>query len=157
MSEDGSRTLYIRLRPSPQLLLALVTLHLGAVACALASDLPAAVQWPLVLWVATLAHRRIALHATGQAARSVVLIVWDGQGRWRLVQRDGQVLEAALERGAYVHPALVALPFRTRQGRHRRVLVVPDRVDAEGLRRLRARLRCESPGTSVAGGSRAVC
>jgi hypothetical protein len=92
------------------------------------------------------ALRCIALHASGRMARAIVLLVWDRQGQWRLVQRDGRVLDACLEHGAYSHPALVVLPFRI-QGRGRAcVLVVPDRVDADRLRQLRVRLRCEPPG-----------
>lgn len=74
-----------------------------------------------------------------------MLLVWDRSGQWRLVQRDGRMLDVRLEHGAYAHPKLLVLPFRTRSRQRVPVLVAPDMVDAEGLRRLRVRLRCGPP------------
>ncbi len=150
MPHADARPMTIRLSPSRQLMLALTMLHLGALVCAFASDVAAIVQWPLALWVVMAAYRHIALHAIARSTRSIVVIAWDGRDRWRLVQRDGRVLDAVLERGAYAHPALMALPFRTRHGRRLRVLIVPDMVDAKSLRRLRAGLRCARSGPIVA-------
>ena len=144
MHDSASAGLFIHLDPSRQLTFALGGLHLGALPCALANDLPLAVQVAVILCVAWSAFRCIALHGTCRAARAIVLLVWDRQGQWRLVQRDGRVLDAWLEHGAYSHPLLMALPFRTRDGSRPYVLVVPDRVDPDHMRRLRVRLRCMS-------------
>lgn len=144
MPHDPNRTLLqLRLEPSRQLALAVTAIHVGAVLCGFASDLGGPVQWLLAVCLAVSGHRLVALHATARAARAIVVVAWDGQGRWRLVQRNGRVLDATLERDAYAHPALVALPFRARDGHRLDVLIVPDRVDAQSLRRLRVRLRCE--------------
>ncbi len=117
-------------------------LHLGAVACGFVTDLPLAIQGLLALCVLLAAVRGIALHGSRRAARSIVLLVWDRRGQWRLLQRDGRMLDVRLEHGAYAHPKLLVLPFRTHSGRRVPVLVAPDTADAEGLRRLRMRLRC---------------
>jgi toxin CptA len=133
----------MRLGASPRLVVALGAVHLGAVPCSFANNLPLAAQCLLVACVLLGAARYIALHGTRRARRSVVRLVWDGHGRWRLLQRDGALLDVGLEHGAYVHPKLLILPFRTRSGERWSVLVVPDMVDADTLRRLRIRLRCE--------------
>lgn len=133
----------MRLGASPRLVVVLAAVHLGAVPCSFANNLPLAAQCLLVACVLLGAARHMALHGLRRARRSVVRLVWDGHGRWRLLQRDGALLDVSLEHGAYVHPELLILPFRTRSGERRSVLVVPDMVDADTLRRLRIRLRCE--------------
>ena len=157
MREESSTALYLHLGASRQLTLGLGGLHLGAIACAFANDLPALAQGLVVLCVVLAALRYIALHGSGRAARAIVLLVWDGHGQWRLVQRNGQVLDACLDHGAYSHPLLVALPFRTRGWRRPCVLIVPDKIDAECLRRLRVRLRCEPRGDGPCRNDGAVC
>ena len=146
MTEEVSGAMHMRLAPSPSLLALLSASHVGGSACTLASGLPAWLAWPLALAVLLLGVRCIALHATGRAARAIVHLSWDAAGSWRLTERSGRVLDAVVERGSYSHPALVALALRTTDGGLRRVLVVADRVDAERMRRLRVRLRCEGAG-----------
>ena len=133
----------MRLGASRQLAVVLGGLHLGAIACGFANDLPPTFQALVALCVLLAGMRCIALHGSRRAARAIVLLVWDRLGQWRLVQRDGRVPDVRLEPGGYLHPKLVVLPFRTRAGRRFRVLIVPDMVDADRLRRLRTRLRCE--------------
>jgi toxin CptA len=145
MSRESSSDLFLRLGASPQLTWVLGALHLGAIACGLANNLPLTAQGLLVVCVLLSAVHCIALHGTRRAPRAVVLLIWDGQGRWRLLQRDGTLLDVHLEHGAYVHPKLLILPFCGRLGRRRCVLVASDMVDADDLRRLRIRLRCEGP------------
>ncbi len=124
--------------------MALGVLYCGAIVCAFANDLTAPVQAVVALAVALSGLRCFARHVSRRAAHGIVLLVWDESGRWRLLQRDGRIHDARLEHGAYSHPGLVVLPFRTRSGRRLAVLIVADSVDAEDFRRLRARLRCES-------------
>ena len=132
----------MRLGASRQLALVLGGLHLGAIPCGFANDLPLAIQGMVALCVLLAGMHCIALHGSRRADRAIVLLVWDRHGQWRLVQRDGRVLDVRLEHGGYAHPKLLVLPFRTQSGRRLRVLIVPDMVDADRLRRLRARLRC---------------
>lgn len=151
MARDGTPTLNIRLSPSRNLFAALASIHLGSVACLLASDLPAMLAWPAAVAVLLLAARCIREHAAASAGRAIVHLAWDRGGRWRLIQRDGRVVDARLDQGTYVHPLLVALALRDADGRTRRVMVVSDRIDAQDFRRLRVRLRCEGavPGGDV--------
>ena len=141
-------SLFMRLGASRQLLIALGALHLGALACAFANGLPLLAQCLLALAVLLSAEQSIALHGTRRAQRCVVLLIWDRQGRWRLLQRDGKLRDARLEHGACVHPKLAVLPFRCRDRRRLCVLLAADMVDADQFRLLRSRLRCEPPGAT---------
>ncbi len=146
MPEDSTSSLFIRLGASRRLTSVLGGLYLGAVSGGLANDLPVAIRGIVAVWVLFAGVRCIALHGSRRSARAIVLLVWDRRGRWRLLQRDGRVLDVRLEPGGYTHPQLVVLAFRTPPGRRLRVLIVPDMVDADHLRRLRVRLRCEPAG-----------
>ena len=142
--EDPTSSIFLRLGPSRQLAFMLGALHLGAVPCVFATNLPVAIQGILAVGVLLAAARSIALHGSRRAARAIALLVWDRHGQWRLLQRDGRVLDVRLEHGACAHPKLLVLPFRSRSGQRVRVLVAPDMVDMDRLRRLRMRLRCEA-------------
>ena len=142
VSEDPHSSIFLRLGPSRQLGFILGALHLGAAACGFVADLPLAAQSLLAGCLLAAALRAISLHGSRRAARSIVLLVWDRGGRWRLVRRDGRMLHVHLEHGAYAHPKLLVLPFRSRSGKRVPLLVVPDMANDEDLRRLRMRLRC---------------
>ena len=139
----AKRGLRLRLGPSRQVMVVLGVLQLGAAACAFATNLPLWARCLLAGWALLYGGYCIGLHGSRRAARAVVLLIWDRQGRWRLLRRDGTLLEAHLLPGAYVHPRLLLLPFRSASGRRVSVLVVPDMVPGDVFRRLRVRLRCE--------------
>lgn len=145
LAPAANGSLFMRLGSSPRLVVVLGILHAGALPCVFANELPLPVQSLLALGVLLGGVRSIVLHGVRRAGRSVVLLVWDRHGRWRLLQRDGAVLDAQLEHGAYAHPRLTVLPFRCRDGRRPCVLLVADMVDADLFRQLRVRLRCEPP------------
>ena len=130
---------------SRQLLIMLGVAHGGAIPCAFATDLPVAIQVLLAVGVLLSATRCIALHGLRRGRRAIVLLIWDRHGHWRLLQRDGQVIDGRLVHGACAHPRLLVLPFRTLSGHRRCVLIPADAVDADALGRLRRRLRCEPP------------
>ena len=143
MPGDSTASLFIRLGASRRLTVVLGAVYVGAVVCGFAIDLPVAIRGIIAVCVLFAGVRCDALHGSRRSARAIVLLVWDRHGRWRLLQRDGRVLDVRLEPGGYTHPKLVALTFRTPPGRRLRVLMVADMVDADQLRRLRVRLRCE--------------
>jgi hypothetical protein len=157
VSQQPTQSLFLRLGASRQLVCVLGGLHLGAAACGFANDLPLAIQ--ILLVTCALLHGRyaVALHGTRRATRSIVFLIWDAQGRWRLLQRDGKMLDASLEHGACSHPRLLTLPFRSRCGRHLCVLIAADMVAADGLRRLRVRLRCEPQPSPQDGSPATLC
>jgi len=146
MPRESTNSLFIRLGASRRLTSVLGALYLGAIACGFAIDLPLAIRGIAAVCVLLAGVHCVALHGLRRSARAIVLLVWDRRGRWRLLQRDGRLLDVRLEPGGYTHPKLVVLTFRTRPGRRLQVLLVPDMVDADHLRRLRVRLRCEPAG-----------
>jgi hypothetical protein len=135
----------MRLGASRQLVFLLAVAHLGAIPCGFANALPLAVQCLVAVCAFLGAVRCIALHGSRRGARAVVALIWDQGGQWRLVQRDGKVLDVHLSHGACAHPRLLVLPFRTQSGHRLCVLIASDTVSADDLRRLRARLRCGLP------------
>jgi len=143
MSQPVAHSLLLHLGASRQLLCLLGSLHLGAAACGFANDLPLPMQ--ILLAGCALLHGRhaLALHATRRSPGAIVVLIWDARGRWRLLQRDGRLLDATLEHGAFSHPKLLNLPFRAHTGRRVCVLIATDTAPADRLRRLRVRLRCE--------------
>lgn len=150
--EDASPSLSLRLGASRQLALAFGVLYAGGAACLAYTDVPMALRVPAAVLVLIAGARCLACHALPRAAHAIVLVLWDRQGQWRLLQRNGVLLDAWLEHGAYSHPALLVLPLRVRGGRRVRVLVVPDRVAGDDFRRFRVRLRCgpnRSPRSSA--------
>ena len=81
-------------------------------------------------------------HALGMGPESIDEFTCEEGGAWMLLTRGGTLHKAQLLPSTYIHPALVVLNFSTGKNR-RSVVILPDRMDAEALRRLRVRLRCE--------------
>ena len=148
VSKHTTDSLFMRLGASRQLTFLLGAAHGGAIACCFATDLPMALQSLVAIGVLLAAMRCVALHGSRRAGRAIVLLIWDRDGQWRLVQRDGRVLDGHLAHGACAHPRLLVLPFHTHSGHRPCVLIAPDTMSADGLRELRTRLRCESPRDS---------
>jgi hypothetical protein len=143
MSRDPGGNLFMRLGPSTRLGALFAGLHLGAIPCVFANELPMVMQAMLALALLYSGGRTLALHATRRARHAIVVLVWDRHGQWRLLQRDGELLQGRLEHGAFAHPRLTVLPFRCASGQRLCVLLVPGMVDDERWRQLRVRLRCQ--------------
>ena len=143
MSESPTDAIFLRLGPSPRLVTVVVGLHTGALGCGFASDLPAAMKGAVALLILVSAWRSVMIHGLRRVARSIVLLVWDRYGQWRLVRRDGRSLDARLEHGGFSHPLLLVLVFRVDGGGSAVLTILPDAANNDGLRRLRVRLRCE--------------
>jgi len=79
-------------------------------------------------------------HAWGDTPGTVRELLHDERAGWRLVTASGRVLDANLEPGSYVHPALSVLHFRAGT-RRLTVVVAADAIGEEGHRALRTRLR----------------
>jgi hypothetical protein len=84
-------------------------------------------------------------HAVRVLPGAVLELSLNGADQWHVRQRGGGWQPAELT-GAYVHRALVTLTLRLAGRRRRRgVVLAADAVDAEVLRRLRARLLLQRP------------
>ena len=81
------------------------------------------------------------LHVLGNAARSILMLVWNAEGEWSLVTAGGERLEAHLLPASLVHPLLIVLNFAV-SGRGRwTTVLMPDSLDRRTHRQLLARLR----------------
>lgn len=79
-------------------------------------------------------------------ANNVCRLTWNNEGRWWLETFGGSRVECDLQGPGFVHPWLVILRFQiTKPGgrRHSAVVLFPDALDRETLRRLRVRLNVE--------------
>lgn len=91
-------------------------------------------SWPLYV-----AHRPVPTYA----------VTWHGDGRWTWCDAGGEPVACRLLPPSFVHPMLVVLNLSCR-GKRRSVVLVPDNIDADLLRRLRVRLRREAGRDGVA-------
>ena len=127
----------LRIEPRPSRLLAALVwaAHAGAAAVVPPLDLPPALR--LLLVVAIAGH----LVWCWPRLERPVRVVWDGYGDWTW-EAGGRVAAVVPTADSYVSPLLVVLNLREPAGRRRHTLVLlPDSLDGETLRRLRARLR----------------
>lgn len=137
-----SAPLNLELRPSPILAALLVFAHGGALV--LLVLLPLAWWWRMLLAVALLWSLWLSLnrHALRRGESAITRLVWESDDTWLLKRADGKEQRARLKPGSYASPRLVILNFGGGRFRWpRSVVLLPDAADAEGLRKLRARLQ----------------
>lgn len=99
--------------------------------------------WPMLLLVAAFALSwwRLRRHPVlGFGPQAIRRLVFHGDGSWTLERESGRPLEADLQPGSIVHPALLVLRFRLKAGGTATRLILSQDADPEALRRLRARL-----------------
>lgn len=78
--------------------------------------------------------------AFGYGPRALARLTWHGDGRWTLRTARGDTLEATLRGDSVVHRYLLVLNFDLPAGGRRTRVLLGDELDADALRRLRARL-----------------
>ncbi|MBP6582740.1 MAG: hypothetical protein KA204_04605 [Chromatiaceae bacterium] len=76
--------------------------------------------------------------------------VWWPDGAWSLIQGDGRERDGRLLGSTYVSPALVVLNFRCGRWRTPSLVLLPDNLEPDLLRRLRVRLGLEGTGMGKA-------
>ncbi len=134
--------LNLELGPSRWLAALLVVAHGGALG--LLVLLPLAWWWRIFLAGALLLSLGLTLnrHALRRGERAITRLVWDSDDTWLLIHADGKEQRAQLKPGSYVSPWLVLLNFGGgRFGGQQSVVLLADALDAESLRKLRARLQ----------------
>ena len=127
----------LHLEPQPSRRLAALTLaaHMGAAAVAL--SLPVGVTARLLL--ASAVGLSLVWAWRGVATR--VAVTWDPEGEWWWRDETGE-RRVRLRADSYCSPAMVVLRFQAARWR-RDVVLLPDSLEPEVLRRLRVRLRLE--------------
>ncbi len=142
--------LRLDLKPSWILFWILTFAHLGAAALMAVSGLTGWASGVLALsvlasylWLQT----RYALLRHPLAVQSVT---WGRGDEWQVRTRNGKDILARLAPDSFVRPWLAVLLLRPRSGGAlRRVVILPDTLDAEIFRQLRVRLRLEHSGGKV--------
>lgn len=128
-----------------RVLVSLLTLiHVGA--CGLLFVLPWALMLKLFFAALLLGNLFFVLCKFPGLSRpeNIQAIEWSGDGSWFIRTFAGKQLAAQLQPSSFVHPWLVILNFHLQEGKHSRsVVLFPDALDRETLRRLRVRLAIE--------------
>jgi len=139
-SNTYAAPLALEIAPSVPFALVLACVHGGALG--VLALLPVPDVFIAVLTIIVVAHAVYAIrrHALLRAAKSVVRVLWDVQGEWKLTCRDGSTFYARLLPGSYRHPLLTVLNFKVSHWRRTSVVILPKRVDADGFRQLRVRM-----------------
>ena len=124
------------------LLAGLLVLGHATAAVALAYiDLSPALRVLFGLMLAASLYRNLRVYVLFSAPRSLLKLVWEASGKWRVWDACGREHEAILAPDYYVHPKLVILTLKLEGLGRRAVLLLPDSLDSEVFRRLRVRLR----------------
>jgi toxin CptA len=134
-------------RPRPSRLLAAFIFMVHGLAVTLVLVLPLSLPWRLLLTVLVVSSAvwGALTHVwpmTSWAVREALL----GEDGWQLTLGSGARVAARLGPATFVGARLVILNFRTGAWRRHALVLLPDGLDGETRRRLRARLRLEAGG-----------
>lgn len=132
--------LTIRPAASRRLLLYLLIVHVSALVVLAMLPVHWAPRLLLGLLVAASLVYSVWAQVLHRAPWSIVEAVWSDTG-WTLTTRGGRTDQARLSSSSYVGVGLVILNLRCGRLRRGSLVLVSDSVDADQLRRLRARLR----------------
>lgn len=123
-----------------------VVIHAGLAVLLMASSLP---DTPTLVALAGLAASWLLLRrnpALGFGPRALTRLIWHDDGSWRLQRADGRSFSASLSPRSVVTHRVLVLRFVPDDGRAAMTrLILGDETDADGLRRLRARLLVSGP------------
>jgi len=136
-SSEYAAPLVLAPEPSPLLWRTVLLAHLALLP--LVWVLTLGVGYRLLLTVLLL----LSLYLLRQQLRRLPVLTWDREGSWWWEDAAGE-REVQLAGESVAIPGVVILNFREVERRRRRaVVLLPDTLDRETLRRLRVRLRVE--------------
>jgi len=133
----------LRIRPRPSRILAIFLLATHGVALSVAGVLPLDWYWRIGLAI-------LVFTSLGNVIGTRVLFlipwagreaIWEPDGTWTLTLVSGQQIEVRLLPSTFVTPGLSVLNPRCGRWRSRAMVLLPDSLDPDLLRRLRVRLR----------------
>jgi len=139
-SSSFADTIDLQLRPSLRALKLLFALHLVPVGL-----LPFAMQpgQPMIVLAAAFAVSWLWLRrhpVFGFGPRALVRVTWQADGSWALREQSGLSSAAELLGNSYLHPKLLVLNFKLKDGARRSRAILGDEATPAQLQRLRARL-----------------
>ena len=135
----------LQLEPRSSFHLALILLFLHGVALIAIAVLsaPAWVHLTLSLAVILNFYSTFSVHVMGRGELAILSMVWDGEGDWNVLTATGERLTAKLQDNSYVHPYLVILNFLIPKHGRRSVILLPDSLDRNTMKKLLTRIRYE--------------
>jgi toxin CptA len=132
----------ISVKPSVLIAVAVSILHVGAAAVVWLLPIPVPGKAVFTLAIAVSLIYFMARDAALHASRSIVALELGEDGEIACQTRNGAWLECELLGSSYVSPGMTVVNLRARGWMgYRRVILVPDNVDADDFRRLRTWLR----------------
>ena len=142
-----STSLDLSPRPSVRAVVVLSLLHMSAVVLIVMARLPqwASLAMALLLLASWFTLRRHP--AFGSGPRALHHLILHAAGGWTVESAKEGREDAELLGGSVVQSWIIVLNFRLKSGRRRSRVLVGDELDADTLRRLRARLLA-SPGAA---------
>jgi toxin CptA len=127
-------------RPSMRAIKLLFWLHVILIALLLFAMQPEPMMWAL-LGLLALSWLGLRWHPVfGLGRKAITRMIWHAEGGWTLRDAAGGDSAAELLGSSFVHPVLLVLNFRLKQGGRRTRVLLGDELDPELMRRLRARL-----------------
>jgi hypothetical protein len=139
-SSAFSTSIDLTLRPSVRAVVSISLLHMAAIALTVLAHLPkwAGLTMALLFLASWLTLRRHA--AFGYGPRALNHLILHAEGGWTVESaRDGRH-DAELLGSSVAQSWIIVLNFKLRHGGRRTRVLLGDELDAEALRRLRARL-----------------
>lgn len=133
----------LTIRPGASRRLAFFLLVVHGAVLAVAFAIPLDWYWRVVLVAVLLSGFLYALgvHFLYLVPWAVREATWGADGTWILTLVSGERVDARLLPSTYVTASLLVLNFRCGRWQYRALVMLPDALDANLLRRLRARLR----------------
>lgn len=135
----------ISVGPSALIAFAVSVVHVGAAGVLWILPIPVLGKAAFTLVIALSLVYFMARDAALHASRSIVALELGEQGEIACQTRNGAWLHCELLGSSYVSPGMTVVNLRPRGwGGYRRVILVPDNVDPDDFRRVRAWLRWRS-------------
>ncbi len=133
----------LRLTPkrSTLLLSFILIAHLSASAVLLFLPLEFWWQLTILLLITVSLVQAARIHLFRSNAVAINSAEWNSEGEWMLHTANGNELAAQLQVSSYVQPWLIVLNFSISRFQRRSLILLPDAVDPDLLRRLRVRLK----------------
>ena len=137
----------IPVSPSVRLAVALCVGHLAAASVLWLLPVPVLFKGAITLVIASSLVFFLARDAALHSAKAIVELELKEDGGIAFRTRDGAWSDSELIASSYVSPALTIVVLKPRgKGRARRVVILPDNVDARDFRRLRIWMRWKRGG-----------
>jgi hypothetical protein len=131
----------IKPRPSKYLAIFLCTIHLGAICCVLFLNLPI---WLIILLTILIGYSfnvTLQRYVLLKSSKAIIKLRKEKDNSWRLLNNKNQILNAHLRSDSFISRYLIILNFNiAKKFSAISVLLCPDSLDKEILRRLRVLL-----------------